>query len=180
MAPSTATSPTSAAAGCSVRVAVRVRPLLSFEKTERLGECVGCIPNSKQLYVGDEGRQHGDGRNTFTFDFTFPKNCEQRTLYEDCVASLLEGGLMLLVLSTLCSTSCAYACTRWYVLRRVQIDSQNIGVSPLKSVYLPTTSPVAMLVQSCMPAIWTVRHRGVLHTITGQDRMYGKLGSVYI
>ncbi|CAN0069080.1 unnamed protein product, partial [Ectocarpus sp. 8 AP-2014] len=72
-----------------VRVAVRVRPLLSFEKTERLGECLSCIPQSKQLCVGDGG---DNGRNTFTFDFTFPKSCEQRSLYDDCVASLLEGG----------------------------------------------------------------------------------------
>lgn len=84
MAPPTAPS----AAGCSVRVAVRVRPLLSFEKTERLGECLSCIPQSKQLRVGDGG---DNGRNSFTFDFTFPKACEQRTLYDDCVASLLEG-----------------------------------------------------------------------------------------
>lgn len=73
-----------------VRVAVRVRPLLSFEKTERLGECLSCVPQSKQLCVGDGG---DNGRNTFTFDFTFPKACEQRSLYDDCVASLLEGGL---------------------------------------------------------------------------------------
>ncbi|CBN79868.1 conserved unknown protein [Ectocarpus siliculosus] len=71
-----------------VRVAVRVRPLLSFEKTERLGECLSCIPQSKQLCVGDGG---DNGRNTFTFDFTFPKSCEQRSLYDDCVASLLEA-----------------------------------------------------------------------------------------
>ncbi len=70
-------------------MAVRVRPLLSFEKTERLGECLSCIPQSKQLCVGDGG---DNGRNTFTFDFTFPTACEQRTLYNDCVASLLEGG----------------------------------------------------------------------------------------
>lgn len=70
-------------------MAVRVRPLLSFEKTERLGECLSCIPQSKQLCVGDGG---DNGRNTFTFDFTFPTGCEQRTLYNDCVASLLEGG----------------------------------------------------------------------------------------
>lgn len=76
-------------AGCSVRVAVRVRPLLSFERTERLGECVTCIPHSTQLCVGTPGG--ADGKNTFTFDFTFPKNSEQRALYEDCVASLLEG-----------------------------------------------------------------------------------------
>ena len=73
-----------------MRVAVRVRPLLSFEKTERLGECLSCIPQSKQLCVGDGG---DNGRNTFTFDFTFPKACEQRALYDDCVASLLEGGM---------------------------------------------------------------------------------------
>lgn len=73
-----------------MRVAVRVRPLLSFEKTERLGECLSCIPQSKQLCVGDGG---DNGRNTFTFDFTFPKACEQRSLYDDCVASLLEGGV---------------------------------------------------------------------------------------
>lgn len=72
-----------------MRVAVRVRPLLSFEKTERLGECLSCIPQSKQLCVGDGG---DNGRNAFTFDFTFPKACEQRSLYDDCVASLLEGG----------------------------------------------------------------------------------------
>lgn len=93
MAPPIASSQSSAAAGCSVRVAVRVRPLLSFEKTERLGECVGCIPNSTQLYVGhgSGGGAGENGRNTFTFDFTFPKHCEQRMLYDDCVASLLEG-----------------------------------------------------------------------------------------
>ncbi|CAM9385794.1 unnamed protein product, partial [Choristocarpus tenellus] len=70
-----------------VRVAVRVRPLLSFEKSERLGECVGCIPGSSQVYVGSEA----NGKNNFTFDFTFPKNCEQRILYDDCVGSLLEA-----------------------------------------------------------------------------------------
>lgn len=80
--------PPSSDAGCSVRVAVRVRPLLSFEKTERLGECLRCIPESKQLWVGDGGE---NGRNTFTFDYTFPKSCEQRLLYDECVASLLEG-----------------------------------------------------------------------------------------
>lgn len=145
MAPTTAISPASAAAGCSVRVAVRVRPLLSFEKTERLGECVSCIPNSKQLFVGDEGRQHGDGRNTFTFDFTFPKDCEQRTLYEDCVASLLEGGLVLHVLLTLCPTSCVCACTPWCtVLRRVQIDSNTWGVFSKISIFAHyCTSPAA-------------------------------------
>lgn len=78
-------------AGCSVRVAVRVRPLLSFEKTERLGECVSCIPHSTQLSVGGPGV--AEGKHNFTFDFTFPKHSEQRALYEECVASLLEGVL---------------------------------------------------------------------------------------
>ena len=84
------TPPPTSDSGCSVRVAVRVRPLLSFEKTERLGECLRCIPQSRQLCVGEGGE---NGRNTFTFDFTFAKSCEQRTLYEECVASLLEGEL---------------------------------------------------------------------------------------
>lgn len=91
MSPPGALAASAAAAGCSVRVAVRVRPLLSFEKTERLGECVSCVANSTQLLVGDGQAGGGDGRNTFTFDFTFPKQCEQRMLYDDCVASLLEG-----------------------------------------------------------------------------------------
>lgn len=111
MAPPTPPS----AAGCSVRVAVRVRPLLSFEKTERLGECLRCLPKSKQLCVGDGG---DNGRNTFTFDFTFPKASEQRMLYDDCVASLLEGGLVgsngrRLFLTTkpcLCAVGCSADC----------------------------------------------------------------------
>ncbi|CAM9741982.1 unnamed protein product, partial [Discosporangium mesarthrocarpum] len=83
MAPNTS----GANSDCSVRVAVRVRPLLSFEKTERLGECVGCVPSAKQVYVGSDA----NGKNTFTFDYTFPKEREQKLLYEDCVTPLLEA-----------------------------------------------------------------------------------------
>ncbi len=82
----------------AVRVAVRVRPLLHFEKAQKQGECTRVLPppNGLQIAVGpigDGGSGCGGrgGGKSFTFDATFSTRAPQSRLYEECVTPLVEG-----------------------------------------------------------------------------------------
>ncbi|KAM4708217.1 kinesin-like protein KIF27 [Discoglossus pictus] len=70
-----------------VKVAVRVRPLLSKEILHNHQVCVRLVPNTQQLIIGkDRG---------FTFDFVFGKTSTQDDVYNSCIkpllVSLIEG-----------------------------------------------------------------------------------------
>ncbi|XP_064258916.1 kinesin-like protein KIF27 [Passer domesticus] len=70
-----------------VKVAVRVRPLLSKEILQNHQVCVRLVPNAKQVIIGKD--------HVFTFDFVFGKNSTQEEVYAVCIkpllVSLIEG-----------------------------------------------------------------------------------------
>ncbi|CAM9466829.1 unnamed protein product, partial [Phaeothamnion confervicola] len=74
--------------GSSVRVAVRIRPLTAIEQLEGVAEVVSAVTGSTQIALLGGGNK--DNKN-FTFDYTFPRDTDQSTIYDECVASLLEG-----------------------------------------------------------------------------------------
>ncbi len=82
----------------AVRVAVRVRPLLHFEKAQKQGECTRVLPPPNELQIavgpiGDGGSGcggRGEGKS-FTFDATFSTRASQNSLYEECITPLVEG-----------------------------------------------------------------------------------------
>ncbi|XP_068784194.1 kinesin-like protein KIF27 isoform X2 [Struthio camelus] len=70
-----------------VKVAVRIRPLLSKEVLHNHQVCVRFVPNTQQIIIGKD--------RVFTFDFVFGKNSTQAEVYTTCikplVMSLTEG-----------------------------------------------------------------------------------------
>uniref|UniRef100_A0A8C5LZU9 Kinesin family member 27 n=1 Tax=Leptobrachium leishanense TaxID=445787 RepID=A0A8C5LZU9_9ANUR len=70
-----------------VKVAVRIRPLLSREILHNHQVCVRLVPHTKQIIVGKD--------RAFTFDFVFGKTSAQDDVYGSCIqpllASLIEG-----------------------------------------------------------------------------------------
>ncbi|XP_068279441.1 kinesin-like protein KIF27 [Nyctibius grandis] len=70
-----------------VKVAVRIRPLLSKEVLHNHQVCVRLVPNTQQIIIGKD--------RVFTFDFVFGKNSTQEEVYTVCIkpllASLTEG-----------------------------------------------------------------------------------------
>ncbi|KAM8960578.1 kinesin-like protein KIF27 [Pelodytes ibericus] len=70
-----------------VKVAVRVRPLLSREILHNHQVCVRLVPNTQQIIIGKD--------RVFTFDFVFGKNSAQDDVYISCIkpllVSLIEG-----------------------------------------------------------------------------------------
>ncbi|XP_019372947.1 PREDICTED: kinesin-like protein KIF27 [Gavialis gangeticus] len=70
-----------------VKVAVRIRPLLSKEILHNHQVCVRLVPNTQQVIIGKD--------RVFTFDFVFGKKSTQEEVYTTCikplVVSLIEG-----------------------------------------------------------------------------------------
>ncbi|CAH2294228.1 kinesin KIF27 [Pelobates cultripes] len=70
-----------------VKVAVRIRPLLSKEILHNHQVCVRLVPNTQQIIIGKD--------RVFTFDFVFGKNSAQDDVYRSCIqpllVSLIEG-----------------------------------------------------------------------------------------
>lgn len=68
----------------SVRVAVRVRPLLEHELTEGAQLCVEGVPNEPALLLG--------AKKKFTFDHVLlPETSTQATVFDQCVKPILAG-----------------------------------------------------------------------------------------
>ncbi|XP_043403255.1 kinesin-like protein KIF27 isoform X2 [Chelonia mydas] len=70
-----------------VKVAIRIRPLLSKEILHNHQVCMRLVPNTQQVIIGKD--------RVFTFDFVFGKNSTQDEVYTTCikplVVSLIEG-----------------------------------------------------------------------------------------
>ncbi|XP_066460216.1 kinesin-like protein KIF27 [Eleutherodactylus coqui] len=70
-----------------VKVAVRIRPLLSKEILHNHQICVRPVPNTQQIIIGKD--------RVFTFDHVFGKSSTQDDVYSSCIkpllASLIEG-----------------------------------------------------------------------------------------
>ncbi|KAM3939081.1 kinesin-like protein KIF27 isoform 2-T2 [Leptodactylus fuscus] len=70
-----------------VKVAVRIRPLLSKEILHNHQVCVRPVPNSQQIIIGKD--------RVFTFDYVFGKSSTQDDVYSCCIkpllVSLIEG-----------------------------------------------------------------------------------------
>ncbi|NXT19308.1 KIF27 protein, partial [Syrrhaptes paradoxus] len=64
-----------------VKVAVRIRPLLSKEVFHNHQVCVRLVPNTQQIIIGED--------HVFTFDFVFGKNSTQQEVYTVCIKPLL-------------------------------------------------------------------------------------------
>ena len=69
--------------GTSVRVAVRIRPLLGKEKMERCTECVARLSPQVVLMMGKEKQ--------FTFDQVFSQESSQEEVYEKTVSPLVNN-----------------------------------------------------------------------------------------
>jgi hypothetical protein len=66
---------------CSVRVAVRVRPLLEDEKAAGETNCVKIFPTERQVHCGEA---------KYTFDFVFGVGSAQAEVYSECVEPLIH------------------------------------------------------------------------------------------
>uniref|UniRef100_A0A669Q6J9 Kinesin family member 27 n=1 Tax=Phasianus colchicus TaxID=9054 RepID=A0A669Q6J9_PHACC len=64
-----------------VKVAVRIRPLLSKEVLHNHQVCVRLVPNTQQIIIGKD--------RAFTFDYVFGKNSTQEEVYTVCIKPLL-------------------------------------------------------------------------------------------
>ncbi|XP_077550325.1 kinesin-like protein 31E isoform X2 [Haemaphysalis longicornis] len=67
----------------SVRVAVRVRPLISREVIDMCHACTSVAVGEPQIWVGKE--------KAFTFDHVFDCPVQQETVYDTCVRPLVDG-----------------------------------------------------------------------------------------
>lgn len=67
----------------TVRVAVRIRPLIERELEDNSQVCTTVFPNEHQICIGDD--------KTFTYDYVFDQDSKQSTIYDLCVKNLVEG-----------------------------------------------------------------------------------------
>ncbi|KAG6611208.1 Kinesin-like protein [Phytophthora cinnamomi] len=68
--------------GSSVRVAVRIRPLIGREKVERCDECVSVLEEENQIVMGKN--------RAFTYDYVFGKYAQQSDIWR-CVDPLIRA-----------------------------------------------------------------------------------------
>jgi len=66
-----------------VKVVVRCRPLVEKERGEGCQTCIQFIPGEPQIIIGKD--------KSFTFDFVFDANTEQRLVYTETVLPLMMG-----------------------------------------------------------------------------------------
>ncbi|XP_033324332.1 kinesin-like protein 31E isoform X1 [Megalopta genalis] len=69
----------------SVRVAVRIRPQVAREVIDMCRICTQVPPGEPQVFLGPD--------KAFTYDYVFDTGFGQGTIYDTCVARLIEGAL---------------------------------------------------------------------------------------
>lgn len=67
----------------SVRVAVRIRPLINREISETCKICTYVTPNEPQVWLGNE--------KAFTYDHVFDLGTKQAHIYDVCIRKLVQG-----------------------------------------------------------------------------------------
>ncbi|XP_012275949.1 kinesin-like protein KIF21A [Orussus abietinus] len=70
---------------CSVQVAVRIRPQVAREVIDVCRICTEVPPGEPQVFLGPD--------KAFTYDYVFDTHVDQQTIYDKCVAHLVEGAL---------------------------------------------------------------------------------------
>ncbi|XP_063693337.1 kinesin-like protein KIF3A isoform X2 [Bolinopsis microptera] len=104
----------------SVKVAIRVRPLLERERIKRCKECLIVLPNKSQLALGKD--------QNFTFDHVFEESISQDNLYCETVKPLV-----LSCLDGYNATVFAYGQTgsgKTYTIEGVDSDPDLQGIIP--------------------------------------------------
>ncbi|XP_067001176.2 kinesin-like protein KIF21A isoform X2 [Anabrus simplex] len=69
----------------SVRVALRIRPMIPREKIDMCRICTNVTPGEPQVTLGSD--------KSFTYDYVFDTHVQQEEVYNSCVAKLVEGSL---------------------------------------------------------------------------------------
>ncbi|XP_044588252.1 kinesin-like protein KIF21A isoform X6 [Cotesia glomerata] len=69
----------------SVRVAVRIRPQVAREVIDMCRICTQVPAGEPQVFLGAD--------KAFTYDYVFDTGVEQKNIYDNCVAKLVEGAL---------------------------------------------------------------------------------------
>ncbi|KAE8693325.1 Kinesin-like protein BC2 [Hibiscus syriacus] len=70
------------AENCSVKVAVHIRPLIGDERTQGCKECVTVTKGKPQVQIGT---------HSFTFDHVYGNGASPTSMFEECVAPLVDG-----------------------------------------------------------------------------------------
>jgi kinesin family protein 4/21/27 len=65
-----------------VKVALRIRPLISKEINDGCRECLEVVPSEPQVIIGSD--------KPFTFDYVFGSTCQQEDLYTQVVEPLMD------------------------------------------------------------------------------------------
>jgi kinesin family protein 4/21/27 len=84
------TNPQQQANDTSVRVAIRVRPLLHYETSISCQKCLR-YPHPTQLVISNGS--NNDNQHSFTFDSVFNENIPQSEIYVQCVEPLVRSYL---------------------------------------------------------------------------------------
>ncbi|XP_008211270.1 kinesin-like protein KIF21A isoform X1 [Nasonia vitripennis] len=107
----------------SVRVAVRIRPQVAREVIDMCRICTQVPPGEPQVFLGPD--------KAFTYDYVFDTNSEQSSIYDTCVARLVDGAL-----DGYNATVLAYGQTgsgKTYTMGTgfdVEIDEEVVGIIP--------------------------------------------------
>ncbi|XP_043255529.1 kinesin-like protein KIF21A isoform X2 [Colletes gigas] len=113
----------------SVRVAVRIRPQVAREVIDMCRICTQVPPGEPQVFLGPD--------KAFTYDYVFDTAIGQCTIYDTCVAHLVEGAL-----DGYNATVLAYGQTgsgKTYTMGTgfdVEVDETVIGIIPRAIMHL--------------------------------------------
>ncbi|XP_076165090.1 kinesin-like protein 31E isoform X2 [Ptiloglossa arizonensis] len=113
----------------SVRVAVRIRPQVAREVIDMCRICTQVPPGEPQVFLGPD--------KAFTYDYVFDTAIGQCTIYDTCVARLIEGAL-----DGYNATVLAYGQTgsgKTYTMGTgfdVEVDETVIGIIPRAITHL--------------------------------------------
>ncbi|XP_046473383.1 kinesin-like protein KIF21A isoform X2 [Neodiprion pinetum] len=113
----------------SVRVAVRIRPQVAREVIDMCRVCTQVPPGEPQVFLGPD--------KAFTYDHVFDTGVGQNTIYEACVARLVDGAL-----DGYNATVLAYGQTgsgKTYTMGTgfdVEVDDSVIGIIPRAITHL--------------------------------------------